>query len=123
MVRVNRYLNEGLTELYAIEEMERRGEAPDFTSYTDEVGWAYALRERVGEDVTAGAYFGGDVAGLEEKVNSMSDIPNAWRVLNDHIDAFHVSQDIEQRNQHKRIVENIILSLRDPREFGGRRAR
>ena len=123
LVRVNRYLNEGFTELCTIEEMERRGETPDFTSYTEELGWAYAIRERVGEEIAAGAYFGGDVATLEKKVNSMSDIPNAWRILNDHIDAFHVCDDVQERNQHKKVIEDIILSLRGSREFGGRKVR
>lgn len=122
-VHVNRYLNEGLTELYTIEEMQRRGEIPDFSSYTDEVGWAYALRDRVGEESVVNAYFGGDLAALEKRVNSMSDIPNAWRILNQSIDAFHTSMDPLEKSRHKEVADSIILSLKDPRVFVRRRSR
>ena len=87
----NRYLNEGATEMYTIEAMLDRGEPPRFDSYTQEVCWALQLREKVGADTMAGAYFGGDVSRLEYAVNSMSGAESAWSDLNDRINAWHKS--------------------------------
>lgn len=87
----NRYLNEGTTEMYTIEAMLGRGESPRFDAYTQEVCWALQLREKVGADTMAGAYFGGDVSRLEYAVNSMSGAESVWSDLNDRINAWHSS--------------------------------
>lgn len=107
----NRYLNEGYTELYTIEQMQKRGEYPSFDSYTDEVGWAMAVREKVGEDVVADAYFGGDLSGIAERVNGMSDVPDAWGELNRNIDAFHYTRDLK----YKKAADDLIDGLREPK--------
>lgn len=122
-VHFNRYLNEGFTELYTIEEMQRRGEFPDFSSYTEEVNWACAIRDKVGEEAVVNAYFGGDISSLKSKVDSMSDIPNAWRILNQNIDTYHSSLDPLEKKRCKETVDSIIMSLREPKEHVRRRVR
>lgn len=100
----NRYLNEGYTELYTIEEMQKRGESPSFDSYTEEVGWAMVLRDKVGSDTIADAYFGGHLDELARRVDSMSDFPKAWEQLNRHIDAYHYTKD----KKHREAVNSIL---------------
>lgn len=109
----NRYLNEGFTELYTIEQMQERGEYPDFDSYSQEVGWAVNLREILGDELIAKAYFGGDIDGLKQRVDEMSSIPGAWETLNFNIDAYNRTGDL----RCKFTADDIIDSLRD--EKGG----
>lgn len=103
----NQYLNEGLTELYTIEEMQERGENPDFDSYSQEVGWALLLKEKLGDDVVAAAYFGGDVGSLQEKFNGMSAVPDAWSEFNRNIDMYGTTGDLRYKN----IADSIIDGL------------
>ena len=122
----NRYLNEGMTEMYTIEAMNARGEYPRFDSYTQEVAWALQLREKVGEEAFARAYFGGDVAQLEDRVNSMSSVENAWTVLNNNINAYHESVTWYRPNGDqniKRTVDAMIDDLMGSKEYGSRRVR
>lgn len=107
----NRYLNEGFTELFTIEQMQARGEFPSFDSYTEEVGWATALREKVGNDVIADAYFGGNLDTLASRVNGMSSVTDAWIELNKNIDAYHYSRDL----MYKRAADDIIDGLQEPK--------
>lgn len=109
----NCYLNEGITEMYTIEAMQERGENPGFASYTNERAWALELRDHLGEDLVANAYFGGRVDVLEDRFNSMSDIPNAWNQLNENIDAFHHAITDKKRNECSKNIYNIFLSLND----------
>lgn len=109
----NRHLNEGFTELYTIEQMQERGEYPGFDSYTQEVGWAVNLREIVGDELIAKAYFGGDIDGLQQRVDEMSRSPRAWETLNFNIDAYRKIGDL----RYKLAADNIIDSLQD--EKGG----
>lgn len=121
MRRSNRFLNEGITELYTIEEMQARGEFPHFNSYTQEVGWALNLRDKVGDDLIADAYFGGNVESLENKINSMSSIENAWKELNRNIDAYHCTDNQEYKRVYKNAVDSIIDGLQDGKSLVLRR--
>lgn len=122
----NRYLSEGMTEMYTIEAMNARGEYPRFDSYTQEVAWSLQLREKVGEEAFARAYFGGDVAQLEQRVNAMSSVENAWTVLNENINAYHESITWYRPNGDlsiKRTVDTLIDDLMGSKEYGSRRVR
>ena len=122
----NRYLNEGMTQMYTIEAMSARGEYPRFDSYTHEVAWSLQLREKVGEEAFARAYFGGDVAQLEQRVNAMSPVENAWTVLNENINAYHKSITWYHPNGDlsiKRTVDTLIDDLMGSKEYGSRRVR
>lgn len=103
----NVYLNEGITELYTIEERQKRGEAPAFDSYSQEVSWAIGLREKVGADAVAAAYFGGDLVGLRDKVDNMSDYPNAFSDLSHHIDLYHRTGQLKHRERVNDILDSL----------------
>lgn len=122
----NRYLSEGMTEMYTIEAMNARGEYPPFNSYTQEVAWALQLREKVGEESFAKAYFGGDVAQLEQRVNAMSSVEHAWTVLNENINMYHDSITWYRPNGDlniKRTVDAMIDDLTGSNEYDRRRVR
>lgn len=122
----NRYLNEGITELYTIEAMQFRGEYPRFDSYTQEMAWAMQLREKVGSDVMAKAYYGGDTIGLAEKVNSMSPVENAWDEINIAINEYHNSVSVYNRRGDlsiKQRVDSMIEELEPPKTMGSKRLR
>ena len=130
-IHYNRYLNEGITELYTIEEMQRRGEQPDFASYTQEVGWVLNLRDKVGDDLIADAYFGGNLEALRQKVNDMSDISDAWDNLSLSIDEYNRALEIysntgdlhykNRAEQYKQAADYIIDSLQGSRVLVKRR--
>lgn len=103
----NRYLNEGFTELFTLEEMIERGDTTHFDSYTNEVGWAMNLRDIVGNDMIMSAYFGGKIDELINEVNMKSSYEDAWNSLNINIDAYHHTKDIKYKNK----VEEILDSL------------
>ena len=113
----NRYLNEGFTEYFTIQEMKKRDEEVSFDSYTQEVGWTQNIIDAVGEDTVADAYFGGDIKQIQEKVDSMSDINYAWETLNYHIDSYHVCNNTERKMEHKKIVDEIIDSLQSDKDY------
>jgi len=108
----NRYLNEGITEMYTLEEMHQRGEYPDFDSYTQEYGWAANLREIAGDEHVAKAYFGGDIKGLKRRVDDMGGRPGTWEALNHNIDAYRSTGDI----RFKEAADEIIDRLHDAKE-------
>lgn len=103
----NRGLNEGFTELYTVEAMQERSDNPDFDSYSQEVGWAQNLREIAGDDKVAKAYFGGDVDGLKQYVDEMSDTPEAWVRLNYNIDAYHETGYLYYKNEADAIIDSL----------------
>lgn len=105
----NKYLNEGITEMYTIETLQSRGEIPKFDSYTYEVGFALNIREKVGDELIAKAYFGGDISLLKSYIDQNSSIPDAWDKLNRYIDNFHKSGDV----RYKIAADEIINSIED----------
>lgn len=109
----NRYLNEGFTELYTIREMQKRGENPDFDSYSQEVGWAMQIEEAVGEEIVADAYFGGNLEELKDEFNRMSRIENAWEFINYHIDRYHTTNLVK----HKNAVDVVLRELETDNAF------
>lgn len=109
----NRYLNEGFTELYTIREMQKRGENPDFDSYSQEVGWAMQIEEAVGEEIVADAYFGGNLEGLKDEFNKMSRIDDAWEFINYHIDRYHTTNLVK----HKNVVDVVLRELETDNAF------
>lgn len=104
---LNRNLNEGITELFTIEQMQERGENPYFSSYTENVGWAKLLRDKVGSDTVARAYFGGELDELENKVNSMSGTRDAWKELNRNMDAYRITHDERYKQQVYDILDDL----------------
>lgn len=101
--------------------MQERGEDPGIYGYPVERGWAIALREKMGDDMVAHAYFGGDIESLEKSFNSMTDIPNAWEQFNENVDGYllfesNPEMQIKNPEQMQRYYDTAwetIDSLRD----------
>lgn len=111
--KLNRSLNEGLTEMYTVESLQRREDNPGFAAYPMERAWGIALKDRLGEDIVAKAYFSGDVKALEDKFNEMSDIPNAWNAFNAAADGYSRSlENSELKNSYCNRAWDILDSLR-----------
>lgn len=98
--RSNTGINEGLTEMYAMDAMRQRGEEPGFASYTAEQGWARALRGKLGDQAVAEAYFGGHADELARRFDSRSPLPGAWERFSAAVDRYEqVSQDSRLRQE------------------------
>jgi len=104
----------GINELQTIEEKHRRGDLPDFSSYTAEAGWAASLREKVGDEAVADAGMGRDPAKLEKIVNSTSLDPEAWKSLNESIGAYHDAADEAEKRIHSDAVCNTLDGIMNP---------
>ena len=104
----SRGINEGLTELYTIRELESRGEvdaAYSFEAYSESRMWAQRLEELVGKERLEGAYFGGDREGLKQEVIRLSDgDEEAWTRFSENIDKVEYSGDA-------RVVETANMEL------------
>lgn len=118
----NYSLNEGLTEMYTVESMQMRGDNPGLSGYTMERAWAITLREKLGDEIVADAYFSGDVDALELSFNQRTNIPEAWNKLNAAIDGYGRSKEgSEASKEYYKLVWNIFDSLDSTRtlEKGG----
>jgi hypothetical protein len=110
-------VSESITELYKLEQMQQRGEHPVFDRYSQEVGWAGSLREKVGEEEFAKAYSSGDYSRLEKIVNSTSADPDAWKSLSDNMEAYSIqNNDIEKRN-HGEAINDTLDGIMNPYTF------
>ena len=103
-----RQMNEGITEYKTIQEMKRRGEFPGFDSYTEQVGWAKRLEDKVGKETLDAAYFGGELSKLAQKVDEMSSSPDAWMRLNNAMDNYARARTAQDRAVYKEEIGNIL---------------
>ena len=101
-------MNEGITEYKTIQEMKRRGEFPGFDSYTEQVGWAKRLEDKVGKETLDAAYFGGELSKLAQKVDEMSSSPDAWMRLNNAMDNYARARTAQDRAVYKEEIGNIL---------------
>lgn len=118
----NYSLNEGLTEMYTVESMQMRGDNPGLSGYTMERAWAITLKEKLGDDIVADAYFSGKVDLLEAAFNQRTNIPEAWNRLNAAIDGYGRSKEgTEASKEYYKLVWNLFDSLDSTRtlEKGG----
>lgn len=86
----NRGINEGITEMYALRELESQGdtEAAGFvTSYPEARGYACLMEEIVGSDIVADAYFGGNSERLKSEFSKLNEsAPTAWESFSKDIE-------------------------------------
>lgn len=107
-------LNEGMTELYTLRELLRRGEEPGLSAYTEQVNWAAQLEQCVGEDTMAKAYFGGALDELGNKVDELLGSSGSWDQLSFMIDRYGKLSIVteESRQERKRCGHEIDETLR-----------
>ena len=111
----NQALNEGITELYAIREMRRRGEISSIesiTAYPEAQEKAFELRKIVGNDIMEEAYFGGKRELLESEVNRLSyGDETAWERYSRNVDILEYGTDADEiRNARRELtIQNAIM--------------
>ncbi len=111
----NRALNEGITELYAIREMQRRGEVPSVeavSAYPEAQKAAFELQDIVGCSRIQEAYFGGDTEQLKNEVIRLSyGDETAWARYTENVDTLEYSKDQEkiQAARWKLTEQNAIM--------------
>lgn len=106
-----RALNEGVTELLTLEEMEYRRERADVLSYTLEVGWTRRIMERVGRENVERAYFAGDDAQLRACVESRTNDAAFWQRLLGKMDMRHQAYSAEDRVRLEKEINEMINQL------------
>jgi hypothetical protein len=116
----NRALNEGITEFYAVKEMERRGDELSIeavSAYPEALKAASELQDIVGEERIRKAYFGGDTEQLKNEVNRLSyDDETAWERFASNVDIIEYGTDYEQIQAAKReltLQNAVMLSFKE----------
>lgn len=119
----NRALNEGITELYALREMQQQGEYASMmsvTAYPEAQRKAFELQNLVGEDTIQEAYFGGKLEALENEVNRLHyNDETAWRRYSKNLDVVEYGTDPAEIREAKRrlTIQNVIMH--SCKEFNG----
>ncbi len=96
----NQALNEGITELYAVREMQRRGEMTSIeavSAYPEAQQKAYELQGIVGSETIQKAYFGGDIESLKAEVSRLNyGDETAWERYSRNIDILEYGTDADE---------------------------
>ena len=113
-------LNEGITELFAVEEMQRRGEINEmlpFSSYPEARKAAFELRELTGRDAVREAFFGGETEQLKEEVILMNyGDETAWDRFSKNVDVLEYGTneaEILKARQELTRQKAIMLSFKE----------
>lgn len=106
-------LNEGITEMYTLETMEKLDVPESYESYTQQTAWAMYIKDRFGDALVSDAYFGGDVYTLENKFDEVCGTPGSWKIMNSAIDCYSQTgeDNPELKKLYKEAVDNILLQL------------
>ena len=99
----NRALNEGITERYAMQELQRRGEVTScwaVNAYPEAQRKAYELEGLVGSRTVQEAYFGGRAEQLKQEVIRLNGgDETAWDRFSRNVDVLEYSSDPEKIKQ------------------------
>lgn len=121
-------LNEGITELYAIREMQLQGERSSIEavlSYTESRRKAYELQGIVGSEIIQKAYFGGDTESLRAEVNRLSfGDETAWDRYSKNVDTLEYGTDakeIEKARKELTIQNAIMTSFLELESIAGKK--
>ena len=112
----NQALNEGITELYAVREMQRRGELSSIealSAYPEAQRKAYELQGIVGSEAIQKAYFGGEIESLTAEVNRLNyGDETAWERYSRNIDILEYSTDANEiRNARRELtIQNAVMT-------------
>lgn len=105
----NRGINEGLTEMYTMRELNARGDvlaAYSMDAYSEARMWAERLSVVIDEETLDAAYFGEGREALKEEFNQLNNDENAWDDFSRDIDILEYSADeMEIDNARKRLAE------------------
>lgn len=123
----NQALNEGITELYAVREMQRRGEMSSIEAlsvYPEAQRKAYELQGIVGSEAIQKAYFGGDIELLMDEVNRLNyGDKTAWERYSRNIDILEYSIDADEIQNARRelTIQNAVMISFKESEIRARR--
>lgn len=111
----NRALNEGITEIYTLRELEKRGETEAVsavTAYPEAQQKADELQRIVGDETIQKAYFGGDRELLESEVNRLSyGDETAWKRYSKNVDILEYGTDEEEitKARWELTIQNAVM--------------
>lgn len=112
----NLYLNEGLTESYTLNSLDRRGEkdaADAVTAYYEARVTADRLKDVVGDSKMEAAYFNGELSELESEVNRLGQKDSTWSQLSASLDALYNAQTLQEQNQARMEINSILYRMED----------
>lgn len=111
----NRGLNEGITTMYTNQQLEaidpaKAAEAARQNGYAHATELSQELESLVGKDAIAQAYYGGNIAGLEAKVNELGG-EKAFENLSRCMDTVTYSKDYAERMSAMREAQDILATM------------
>ncbi len=110
----NLCFNEGLTERYTIDSLERRGETESVeavTAYVEARQTAEQLGSIVGNDRLEAAYFRGELSALEAEVNRLAGEDGSWNRLSGSLDALYNAETLEEQTRARTQVQAILYRI------------
>lgn len=116
----NQALNEGITELYALKEMQRRGEVSAIESvnaYPEACQKVFELQSIVGSEVLEKAYFGGDTELVSSEVIRLNcGEETTWETYSKHVDVLEYGTDPNQIRESKKeltLLQSIMIANKE----------
>lgn len=111
----NRGLNEGITTMYTNQQLEaidpvKATEAARQNGYAHATELSQELESLVGKEAIAQAYYGGNIAGLEAKVNELGG-EKAFENLSRCMDTVTYSKDYAERMSAMREAQDILATM------------
>lgn len=113
----NRGLNEGITTMYTNQQLEaidpvKATEAARQNGYVHATELSQELESIVGKETIAQAYYGGNIAGLEAKVNELGG-EKAFEHLSRCMDTVTYSKDYAERMSAMREAQDILATMNE----------
>lgn len=111
----NRGLNEGITTMYTNQQLEaidpaKATEAARQNGYAHATELSQELESLVGKEAIAQAYYGGNIVGLERKVNELGG-EKAFENLSRCMDTVTYSKDYAERMSAMREAQDILATM------------
>lgn len=110
----NAGINEGLTEMYTLRELNRLGEteaANAMKCYAEERIWAERLETIVGEKYVEKAYFGGERTALVDEFNRLNKDVSSWQKFSENIDILYKKGDRQSMERASRELTNQYFTM------------
>lgn len=107
-------INEGLTEMYTLRELNRLGEteaANAMKCYAEERIWAERLEMIVGEKFVEKAYFGGERTALVDEFNRLNNDVSAWQKFSKNLDILYNKGDRQSMERASRELTKQYFTM------------